>query len=147
MDTFAVAVIAGSLADAQKKVDDVAAACDAGRYGVMVGNFKVCPLCASGTSGDGYGCTSCDAGTAAAVGATSCSNCVAGSYAQGGEWTFAACLPPACCCRLLLLPLPPAAAAAAAACCCCCCCCCCCIAGPFPLIMVSSPGCSPRSCR
>ena len=122
IDTFAVTVIAASLADAQKEVDDVAAACDAGRYGVMVGNFKVCPLCASGTSGDGYGCTSCDAGTAATVGATSCSNCDAGSYAQGGEW--------ACACRHRR-----------------CCCCCCFIARTVPLITCPPPGCSPRSCR
>jgi hypothetical protein len=87
----AVAVVATSLATAQKKTDDVGAACDAGRYGVMVGNFKVCALCASGTiSDDGYGCTACDAGTAAAaVGASTCINCVAGSYAQGGEWAGA----------------------------------------------------------
>lgn len=86
VNAFAVAVVEGSLSTDQKKTTDVAATCGSGRYGVMVGNFKVCALCASGTSGDGYGCTACDAGTAAAVGATSCSNCAAGSYAQGGEW-------------------------------------------------------------
>ena len=90
VNAYAVAVVAASLATEQKKIDDVGAACDAGRYGVMVGNFKVCPLCASGTSGDGYGCTACDAGTAAAaVGASTCSDCGAGSYAQGGEWAGA----------------------------------------------------------
>lgn len=104
VDANATAVVAASLATAQKKTVDVAAACDSGRYGVMVGNFKVCALCASGTFGDdGYGCTACDAGTSAAVGASTCGNCAAGSYAQGGEWAEScapaclhACMPPGC---------------------------------------------------
>lgn len=87
MDAFAVVVVADSLGTSQKRTTDVAAACDTGRYGVMVGSFKLCALCASGTAGDdGYGCTTCDSGTASAVGAASCSDCQAGSYAQGGEW-------------------------------------------------------------
>ena len=87
MDANARPVVAASLADSQKKTTDVAAACSTGRYGVMVGNFKVCALCASGTfSDEGYGCTACYGGTSAAVGASTCSSCAAGSYAQGGEW-------------------------------------------------------------
>ena len=87
VDARAVVVVAASLADSQKRITDVAAPCEDtyGRYGVMVGNFKVCPLCASGTYGDGYGCTPCDAGTSSEAGSSSCSTCQAGSYAQSGE--------------------------------------------------------------
>jgi hypothetical protein len=88
LNAAAVRVVAGNLADAQQRTGDaVGSSCDAGRYGVMVGGFKVCPLCASGTSGDGFGCTACDAGKSkAAVGAATCDACAEGSYAQGGEW-------------------------------------------------------------
>jgi len=65
--------------------------CDDGRYGLLVGDIKLCPLCPVGTSGDGDGCTACSAGFAyGAVGlTTSCdvvgNKCAAGSYAQEGE--------------------------------------------------------------
>ena len=70
--------------------------CSNGAYGIdLVAGGKVCALCPAGTySDDGVGCTSCPSGSAgASVGATaaaSCSQCAAGSYAQGGNSN---CLP------------------------------------------------------
>lgn len=106
----AVLVAANDLAAAEKRTGEfVGDKCEDGRYGIMVGNFKVCPVCASGTTGDGFGCTTCAAGTrATAVGSDTCVDCTAGSYAQHGEFArrllswrptpapALSCLPPVC---------------------------------------------------
>ena len=70
----------------------VGVACTAGRFGVIVGDIKLCPLCPAGTTGDGNGCTACDAGTASGtVGATTCATtCAAGTYSSDG---YSNCLP------------------------------------------------------
>ncbi|KPF41078.1 hypothetical protein [Rhizobium sp. AAP43] len=70
---------------------DLATKCALGAYGVTtVDGVKICALCPAGTySDDGVGCSPCDAGTSlGTVGGTAagqCTNCVAGSYAQGGN--------------------------------------------------------------
>ncbi len=78
-----------NLAAAQFKSGDLGVSCGAGRFGVVVGDIKLCPLCPAGTAGDGFGCTSCAAGSQSALGGT-CANCLAGSYANGGN---SDCLP------------------------------------------------------
>ena len=89
--TNIVTVVAGSLDAAWfKSGDGLQDSCGNGRYGSMVGTIKVCGLCSAGTSGDGYGCTSCDAGQYSAVGKASCSTCGVGLFAQGGN---SDCLP------------------------------------------------------
>ena len=75
--------------------NDITATCTAseGRYGFILNdNIKVCALCPAGTTGDGYGCTACAAGTgkASGVGATTCAACDAGTYAAEGS---SDCLP------------------------------------------------------
>ncbi|PRW59245.1 von Willebrand factor type EGF andpentraxin domain-containing 1 Flags: Precursor [Chlorella sorokiniana] len=82
--------------------DNMGEACAAGRYGLIVGSIKLCPLCPAGTSGDGNGCTACSAGYAyGSVGLDSAANigagcdaagnqCAAGYYAQEGSSN---CLP------------------------------------------------------
>ena len=62
---------------------DLAAACPATRFGVVVGNIKLCPLCPAGSLGNGYGCTPCAAGTQSALGGT-CVPCAPGTYAGAG---------------------------------------------------------------
>ena len=78
-----------NLAAGQFKTGDLGATCGAGRFGIVVGDIKLCPLCPAGTVGNGYGCTSCAAGTQSALGGT-CADCAAGSYANGGN---SDCLP------------------------------------------------------
>lgn len=70
--------------------------CPDNSYGVMVVEdgavnafnekleaFKVCGLCPAGTFGDGFGCSSCAAGTISAIGG-SCEDCPAGTYSNAG---------------------------------------------------------------
>lgn len=49
-----------------KAAADIAQTCDTtqGRYGLVVGSIKLCPLCNAGSYGDGKGCTACEAGRA-----------------------------------------------------------------------------------
>ena len=60
--------------------------------------LQICALCPAGTTGDGFGCTACAAGTTTqagdgkpVVGAKTCTKtCAAGTYSQEGSST---CLP------------------------------------------------------
>ncbi|KAI7844392.1 hypothetical protein COHA_002190 [Chlorella ohadii] len=61
--------------------------CGSGRYGLLMGDFKLCPLCPAGSVGTGgFSCKPCAAGTASgAVGFSgTCASCAAGTYAQDG---------------------------------------------------------------
>ena len=89
-----------------KSADDAGLDCDAGRYGMLVGDIKLCPLCPAGTTGDGNGCTACPAGKASdAVGVTDTTGCTAvchqGYFSQTGEHPLAHALVVAVCLRLL----------------------------------------------
>lgn len=95
LNNAVVSAGAGFAANTEYKAeDDAGDACEAGRYGMLVGSIKLCPLCPAGTYGDGNGCTACAAGKAsAAVGirtdaatpVTACpTTCGAGKYAQEG---------------------------------------------------------------
>ena len=46
--------------------------------------FKVCGLCPAGTAGDGFGCTSCQAGEYSTIG-NDCAKCPIGTYSNAGE--------------------------------------------------------------
>ena len=82
---------AAGLAPAQY-APSLTAACEAGRYGLILGDsLKLCPLAGAGSTADGSACQACAAGTAkAGVGAGSCAECAAGSYAPDGS---SDCLP------------------------------------------------------
>lgn len=61
--------------------------CAAGRYGLIVGSIKLCPLCPAGTTGtSGNSCKACPAGTNyGRVGwSGSCATCAPGTYAPEG---------------------------------------------------------------
>lgn len=70
---------------------DLATKCALGAYGIATpAGVKICALCPAGTySDDGVGCSPCDPGKAlgnvGGTGAVQCTNCNAGSYAQGGN--------------------------------------------------------------
>ena len=69
--------------------------CGSGRYGLLMGDFKLCPLCPAGSVGTGgFSCKPCAAGTASgAVGFSgTCASCAAGTYAQDGECQPCQCL-------------------------------------------------------
>lgn len=81
----------GLTLDTHYIAEDLSATCGAGKYGIVLADtIKVCPLCPAGTSGDGFGCTSCEAGQKSDVGAATCSDCLTGTYANGGN---SDCLP------------------------------------------------------
>lgn len=46
--------------------------------------FKVCGLCPAGTHGDGFGCSTCPAGSFSQIG-EDCKPCPAGTYSNAGE--------------------------------------------------------------
>ena len=46
--------------------------------------FKVCGLCPAGTHGEGFGCTTCPAGSFSKIG-EDCQLCPAGTYSNAGE--------------------------------------------------------------
>ena len=74
----------------------ITTACGGGRYGIIIGNdLKLCPVCPAGTTGDGNSCDSCAAGTGknAGVGATTCTDCDAGTYAAEGSSDCLPCPP------------------------------------------------------
>ena len=91
----AVSRVTGTGLTSPQIAASVGAACDItndGRFGVIIGDIKLCPLCPAGTTGDGNGCTACTAGTASnAVGAKTCgTNCARGTYSGDG---LSDCLP------------------------------------------------------
>ncbi|PSC75222.1 serine threonine [Micractinium conductrix] len=51
--------------------------------------FKVCGLCPAGTAGDGFGCTSCQAGEYSTIG-NDCAKCPIGTYSNAGS---SVCIP------------------------------------------------------
>ena len=82
----------GAGLDAPLIAASVGDACTAGRFGAIVGDIKLCPLCPAGTTGDGSGCTACASGTTSGtVGVTICATtCAAGTYSGDGQ---SDCLP------------------------------------------------------
>ena len=51
--------------------------------------YKVCGLCPAGTAGEGFGCTTCPAGTYSGIGGD-CNPCPAGTYSNAGS---SVCIP------------------------------------------------------
>ena len=62
--------------------------------------YTVCAFCPSGTHGDGYGCTTCPAGTVSQIG-QECEPCPAGTYANAGEQAALVAVPAVLCCSKL----------------------------------------------
>ncbi|PSC75061.1 peptidyl-prolyl cis-trans cyclophilin-type [Micractinium conductrix] len=82
-----------------KAPDEIQDACDPQAIGTLVGATpslsgttlvgaavaKICHWCPAGTSGQGYGCTTCPAGTYSVWGDGDCKDCPAGSYSNAGS--------------------------------------------------------------